>query len=168
MVKHCTNLAKKTQRAQFKMVSSFVNSTDIRSTPEKLLEHISKMIGKNALKNDRQKLESALTTGKSKGPVVLIIDEIDFLCCSQASNKKEESVLDTIFRWTSDVENRLVVIGITNSVGDDIARSLHDKVEVCYKQFTLLSSFSIKFYHADVVNSFLDTRRSYFPPIYRQ
>lgn len=122
-------MAKAQPTKSTRMVHSFVKSTDISYAPEKLFKSIASAIGKKCHKN-KEALETALKSRKNKGPVVLVIDEIDFLCKPKTNKQNEESVLHTIFRWAADFDNRLVVIGISNSVGDDIAKSIHRSAKV--------------------------------------
>ncbi len=133
MVKHCVNIVAdkaKSQKKSTRMVHSFVKSTDIISAPETLFDTIASILSQKIVNKSTEGLEKALTSGKNKGPVVLIIDEIDFLWKPKKNKQNKESVLDTIFRWAADFENRLVVIGISNSVGDESAKSIHRGVKV--------------------------------------
>jgi len=132
MVKHCTKVAAglaEEQPESNRMVHSFVKATDI-SSPEKLFEEIAKMLGKK-VSSDKSILEKALSVGKQKGPIVLVLDEFDFLWKPKTKNsQKGESILDTVLRWAADPQIRLAVIGISNSVGDESAKSIHSSTQV--------------------------------------
>ncbi len=136
MVKHCVNIVEGKENIKNKsrrMKHCFIKSSDVISAPEMLFDAISRALGQKPNKRSKEDLETSLTSRKNKGPIILIVDEIDFLWKPKTKNLNSESVLDTIFDWASDVENRLVVIGISNSVGDESAKSIHHCVKVCLK-----------------------------------
>jgi len=120
MVKHCAE-----SYASKDIDYSFIKATDIQSSPKSIFTIIATMVGKKCSKNINQ-LEKSLC-GKHSRPLFLIIDEIDFLW---SSNTTTESEISRVLHWASDPNNRLAVIGISNSVGDDNAKSLHRNFRV--------------------------------------
>ncbi len=131
MVQYCLDYVS----ASNSLLYSIVNGAGSCSQ-EGLFKEIAKHTSK-AKKLDVTKLEKALssTSGKNKGkPIVLVIDEINFLWKGLLTKKKNaqknETPLETIFRWASDPKYRFGLIGISNSVGDDDAKSLHKLAKV--------------------------------------
>jgi Cdc6-like AAA superfamily ATPase len=85
------------------------------------------MVGKKCSSKDVDQLEKLLSYGKKGRPLFLIIDEVDFLLSSNSTTKSE---IARVLQWGSDPNNRLAVIGISNSVGDDNAKYLHHNFSV--------------------------------------
>lgn len=114
---------------------SIVNGATV--SDKGLMDEVAKLLSRNPSK--KAVLEKALSptpSGKQRGdPVVLVIDEINFCWKSLASSKKKgqesaESALETIFRWASDPTFRLILIGISNSIGDNDAKAFHKLANV--------------------------------------
>jgi len=118
-VKHCTE-------SLDSAIIHFFKAPEIQSSPKEVFKIIAKMVGRKCSTNIVQ-LEKVLSSGTKSAPLFLIIDEIDFLF---SGNKDTKSELSTVLRWASDPKNRLAVIGISNSVGDDCAKSLHRDTKV--------------------------------------
>ena len=104
-----------------------MKATDIQSSPKEVFKIIAKKIGKKCSTKNVEQIQKVLSSGTNSSPLLLIIDEIDFLL---SGNKDAKSDLSTVLRWASDPKNRLAVIGISNSVGDDSAKSLHRGTKV--------------------------------------
>jgi Cdc6-like AAA superfamily ATPase len=68
------------------------------------------------------------TSKKHKVHLIVVLDELDFLLTS--TSKMKNSVLGEILSWASDPLYRLSIIGISNSVGDEIARRLHKNAKI--------------------------------------
>lgn len=99
------------------------------STPAKLLEEISIALGKKANSNIAA-IEKKLSIHNTL-PIVVVIDEIDFLMTGyRPSKSKEENPIEAVLRWASTPEYALCLICISNSVGDDHAKLLHKSVKV--------------------------------------
>lgn len=126
----------------------FMKATAIQSSPKEVFKIIAKMVGKKCSTKNVEQIEKVLSSGMNSAPLLLIIDEIDFLL---SGNKDAKSDLSTVLRWASDPKNRLAVIGISNSVGDDSAKSLHRGTKVS----SLLVGFLYSFITATLTNSFV-------------
>ena len=68
-------------------------------------------------------------TSKSK-PLIFVLDEIDMLISGTTQSKDNKSILNTIFQWASDPSYRLILIGISNSVGNKDAKKFHSLAKV--------------------------------------
>ena len=119
MVRHCVN--------QFPEANiKFVKATDFTASSESLYSEISSMISKKRYSGDVEHLEKELGKMK-KGHVFLVIDEIDFLWSKSNNN---DSVFSTVLGWASNPEMRLAVIGVSNSIGDNAAKAVHNLTKV--------------------------------------
>jgi hypothetical protein len=67
-------------------------------------------------------------------PYVVIFDEMDFLVNSAGMKKSTKGFqcVQTLVKWASDHSKRLVLIGISNCVGDDIAKCITSLSKVSY------------------------------------
>jgi Cdc6-like AAA superfamily ATPase len=106
---------------------SFIKATDIQSSPKDIFVTIANMVGKKCSSKDVDQVEKLLSYRKKGRPLFLIIDEVDFLLSSNSTTKSE---IARVLQWGSDPNNRLAVIGISNSVGDDNAKYLHHNFSV--------------------------------------
>lgn len=136
MVKHCMEALEKDQNMKY--AHSFIKATDIERSPNDLLHTISTMMGKKIGIKKVQQMEKWLTSRLKQGPIFLVIDEIDFLLEKVPSN---DSIIAIVLGWASDPNNRLVVVGMSNSVGGDGAKTLHEHFTVREIQFPLCGIF---------------------------
>lgn len=141
-MKYCT------ESLESDLTHVFMKATDIQSSPKEVFKIIAKMVGKKCSSKNIEQLEKVLSSGTNSAPLLLIIDEIDFLL---SGNNDIKSDVSTVLRWASDPKNRLAVIGISNSVGDDCAKSLHRGTKVS----TLLVGFLFSFITTTLTNSFV-------------
>ena len=120
----------------------FLNASSLPS-PESILEEITKAIGTDVT-NDQNAIEKALksTKKRKKIKIILVIDEIDFLLKDLVGKKKmkENSAFSSILSWASDPACRMALIGISNSVGDNNARLLHNCAKVSNLRMHLYST----------------------------
>lgn len=130
--------------------STFLNAASL-SSYGKLVEEIAMALGKKpntTIPVIEKKLSSKMTA-----PLIVVVDEIDFLIGGHRQSKsKEESSIDTVFRWASKPEFALTLICISNSVGDENAKLLHKMVKVnmhllfiFFRTFDHWFSFTISF-----------------------
>jgi len=126
MVKYCIEVLE-TDDLNTDFKHAFVKATDIVTSPSDLIHTISVIIGKKTTIKKIEQVEKRLTSGFKNGPIFLFIDELDFLLQKVPSN---DSVVANVLRWACDPNNRLVVVGISNSVGGNGAKVLHENFKV--------------------------------------
>lgn len=113
--------------------SVYLNAASIVSY-ENVIKEIAGALGKNSNSTSTAILaiEKTLRRKHAK-PLILVIDEIDFLTMNHERSKaKQESHMDIVFRWAAKIEFALTVVCISNSVGDDFAKTFHRMVKVNY------------------------------------
>jgi len=143
MVRHCIHLISRSliNTQWSKSVSLVLNASTIQ-TPENLLSEIAESLG---LKRSSKAttVGNALAFKNSGGvqgsPLILALDEIDFLIKNERM-VETDSILSTIFRWASDSSYRMILIGISNSVGNECAKRLHKLIkfedEIIFEPYT--------------------------------
>jgi len=82
----------------------------------------------------------AKSNRRTKDPIlILALDEINFLL-KDSTTKDERLLLNTIFTWASNPSYRLILIGISNSVGNACAKQLHSLIkfekEIIFEPYT--------------------------------
>jgi len=113
--------------------SLYLNAASIVSY-ENVIEEIAGALGKksNSTSNMVQAIGKTLKR-KNTTPLILVIDEIDFLPANyERSKSKKASHMDIVFQWAAQIEFALTVICISNSVGDNFAKTFHKMVKVNY------------------------------------
>ena len=60
-------------------------------------------------------------------PLILVVDEID-LIIRQLFGSKGDMNISNIFTWASESDYKLILIGISNSVGNKDAKKIMEKV----------------------------------------
>lgn len=141
MVQHCLRCMHDSNDSP-EFTSAFLNAASI-SSYGKLIEEIGTALGKNS-NTTISAIEKRLSFKKT-APLILVVDEIDFLIGGHRQSKsKDESPIDTVFRWASNPEFALTLICISNSVGDENAKLLHKMVKV---NLLSLPIYGSGFYH---------------------
>ena len=127
MIQHCLRTMQDSgEYPEFN--STFLNAASI-SSYGKLIEEIAMALGKKP--NITIPMIEKKLSYKMTAPLIVVVDEIDFLIGGHRQSKsKEESPIDTVFRWASKPEFALTLICISNSVGDENAKLLHKMVKV--------------------------------------
>lgn len=109
---------------------------------EEVYQRIASMVDDRSSYTTVQQLSRKLGTSKkvNRLPYVVIFDEIDFLMNS--AGKKKSTIgfrcVHTLVKWASDHSKRLILIGISNCVGDDIAKCITSLSKVSYNHKLIL------------------------------
>lgn len=127
---HCIKLI--SESSEHKSVSLILNAATLQS-PNNLLSEIAEKLGKkrsSASETIGQALQLKPNRKTTDSTLIVALDEIDFLLQGIQRTKDESSLLNTILQWASQPSYRLILIGISNSVGDECAKRLHNLVKV--------------------------------------
>jgi len=140
LVNHCIKLI--SESSEHKSVSLILNAATLQS-PNNLLSEIAEKLGKkrsSASETIGQALQLKPNRKTTDSTLIVALDEIDFLLQGIQRTKDESSLLNTILQWASQPSYRLILIGISNSVGDECAKRLHNLVkfdkEIVFNPYT--------------------------------
>jgi len=140
LVNHCIKLI--SESSEHKSVSLILNAATLQS-PKNLLSEIAEKLGKKR-SSGSDVISQALQLKphrKTADPTLIIaLDEIDFLLQGMGKGTEEIPLLSTILQWASQPSHRFILIGISNSVGNESAKRLHNLVkfdkEIVFNPYT--------------------------------
>jgi len=130
IINHCVKIISENYEKDDKKlapVSKYINSSHVQCPTTDILTEVAKCIGKKYSSIERLGQSLTFNTTKAgKGPIVLILDEVDLLLKNTNNFEGQgKSFLEILFGWSSDPRFRLILIGISNSVGNNDAARLH-------------------------------------------
>jgi len=109
-------------------MSLILNAVAVAS-PNFLLSRIAETLGKDQ-SSPSDVVEKVLSRKTLKPPLILVLDEIDFLLQGKDYSAADKSLLNTILNWASKPSYKLILIGISNSVGNTLAKRIQNVVKV--------------------------------------
>jgi hypothetical protein len=126
------NCVTKCEQRYFGLKHCYMNGSAHSINPEGVYKCISSMINGSSSYSSVEQLDTKLSKKQKRLPYLVMVDEIDFILTLGHKHSRGLQCVQTLVKWASNQSKRLILIAISNSVGDDTAKLITSLSEVRY------------------------------------
>jgi hypothetical protein len=104
-----------------------------RNPGQCLMNELGKCLGSKCADPRSTTIKNMLKSKNEKpntGVVIVVVDEIDALVSHNGKSSNNEAVLQTLLEWANDPNMQMALIGISNSMNDEIAARILERGSV--------------------------------------